>query len=278
MTVLEAFWLGLLQGVTEFLPISSSGHLAMMHALMGAEQAQQGNMAYDIFLHVATLIAVVGYFWRDWLALVRSAWTLVEQLRKNRQVTDPQSKLLCMIVLATIPAALLGVLCADKVEALFYGEGVVWRIAALFVVTGAAFLLAERLAAHRRSLSSLTVKDAGIVGLLQALSLLPGISRSGSTMVGALFLGFNRTDAARFSFLLAVPITAGAAILKVPEMLVLGEIGVMPLLVGFVTALVSAIFTIHYLLKLLKNYSYKVFAWYLLGVGGLVLAYTWVVA
>jgi undecaprenyl-diphosphatase len=185
--------------------------------------------------------------------------------------------LVCLVGLASLPAAVAGLFLADAIEAFFYGFGATGRIGLMFFITGAAFWFAERRVQKMRAMDTLTWRDAGIIGGCQALALLPGISRSGSTMVAALFLGLNRADAARFSFLLAVPVTLGAALLKLPQMFELGQVGFSPALTGFLTALISALLSIHYLLRLLKTHTFMVFAWYLLIIGAVSMASAWIV-
>lgn len=261
MTLWEAFWLGLLQGVTEFLPISSSGHLVLLHAFFGIEE---GALSYDVFLHVATLLAVLGYFWRDWMNLFAGGFRMV----RDRTTADRDGRMLLFVILATVPAAVLGLLAADEIESLFHGaEEGPSRVGVMFLMTGLLLLFAERLAKHTRPMEKMGWRDAGIIGLFQAMALLPGVSRSGATMIGGLFLGLKRADAARFSFLMAAPITGGAALVKVPELLNLGQFSVGALVIGFVASFLSAILCIHYLLKLLQRHTFLPFAYYLIGLG-----------
>jgi undecaprenyl-diphosphatase len=265
MSLWEALWLGILQGITEFLPISSSGHLALLHSFFGVEE---GALAYDVFLHVATLLAVLGYFWRDWLGLLKGGFSML----RERSLADPRGRMLLFVIVGTIPAALLGLLFGKQIEAFFYtGEGP-GRVGVMFFLTGMVLLLAERLARHSRPMGSMHWRDSIIIGLAQAAALIPGVSRAGSTMIGGLFLGLKRADAARFSFLLAAPITAGAALVKVPELSNLAEYDAGVLSIGFVTSFGVAILCIHYLLKLLQHYTFLPFAYYLIAAGTVTLA------
>ncbi len=267
MSVWEAVVLGLVQGIAEFLPISSSGHLVLFHAWFGL---QEGALAFDILLHMGTLVAVLIYFRRDWVRLFQAA------LRSLRRPTwsDPDARLLVFLLVATIPGALAGALFGDWVEANLHesGHGPT-VVASTLAGVGLLILLAEVVARHVRDVEKMTVWDALLIGTAQALALIPGVSRSGATMLMALFLGMKRAEAARFSFLMSAPIIAGAGLVKVPKLFDADTVGAVPMILGFLAAAVSGYFAIYFLLRFVRTASFRPFAYYriLLGilVGGL---------
>ena len=199
MTDIQAAVLGVLQGAGEFLPISSSAHLALAPHLFGWEY--QG-LAYDVMLHLGTLLAVLIYFAKDWLKIFRDAFT---------RAPGPEGRLLWLLVLATVPAGLAGVLLNEAAETVFRSP--VW-IAFNLVFFSAVIWLADRKPAQLLSEDAFTVRHALLIGLAQCLALMPGASRSGMTIMAALFLGYRRDSAARLSFLLSTPVIMGAALLE----------------------------------------------------------------
>ncbi len=261
MHPITALLLGVVQGITEFLPISSSGHLALLEHYF---HVAGGGLSFDILLHVGTLAALLAYFSRDWLDMGKA---LLRPSRYNR----PERWLLLYIIVATIPGALAGVLWEKKAETLFRQPA---RIALLMGGIGLLLLLAERLARHHRPLDRLQLPDAILIGLSQAMAIMPGVSRSGITMTCALFLGFNRRSAAHFSFLLATPIIAGAGLHHIPHWLretTRGDLTLLPAALGFLAALVSSYLTIKYLLRFLQHHTFIPFAVYRLLVAAVVL-------
>jgi undecaprenyl-diphosphatase len=260
MTVWHALVLGIIQGLTEFLPISSSAHLALTPWLLGWPDS---GLAFDVALHLGTLIALAWFFRRDWVDLTRAG---IETLRSRRIETGDQRRA-AFILLATIPAGLVGFFLADVVETSLRHPV---RIAAAMMIMGVLLWWADRVAPRDRDLASLTWRQALLIGCAQAFALIPGVSRSGSTITAARALGFDRGAAARFSFLLSFPITAAAAAVKLPEAL---REGLTPALaVGIVAAAVSSALAIAVLLRYVSRRSYAVFAVYRLLAGGAVLA------
>ena len=264
MDVFRAVILGIVQGVGEPLPISSSGHLILVPWLLGWPEH---SLTFDVALHGGTAVAFIAYFWRDWVALVRAFFG---SLRDGNFLGDYHRRLAWYIVVASIPGAVAGVLFEQKIEDLLRAP---WVVATLLLVMGLVMLAADRLSARRRSLSELTLWDAVIIGLSQALALAPGTSRSGVTITAALFLKMNRTDAARFSFLMSGPIVAGAFLYKMLG-LVRGGFPVdeqVPFLAGIVAAAVVGYFAIRFLLGYLQQRSLNLFIGYRLVCGLLVL-------
>jgi undecaprenyl-diphosphatase len=263
-TVIQAALVGLLQGLTEFIPISSSAHLELAPWIAGWESdGLIGSLAFDVFLHLGTLVALLVYFFRDWLRYL-GAW--VRSVRERRIGDDPERRIAWLLVLATIPAALIGFGLEGFIEDTFHGDNDAARLAiAGFLVVGAtALYLADRLGSRRRELEDLRAPTALTIGLSQALALLPGISRSGATITAGLALGLTREAAARFSFLLATPITFGAGLYGsrrlFEESLTSNEW--LAIAVGFVVAALSGLAAIGFLLAWLRRRSVAVFSAY----------------
>ncbi len=259
MTVFQALILGVLQGLAEFLPISSSAHLALTPWVMGW---QDPGLAFDVALHFGTLVAVVWYFRRDIMELFAA---VLNVLRKRKATTQSELRAMYLIV-ATVPAAIAGLLVADYAETVFRAPQI---IAVALMLMGVVLWVVDRVASRERDLSAMTWRDAILIGVAQACALLPGVSRSGSTMTAARALGFDRSSAARFSFLLSPIITAAAVVVKVPEA-VHGGI-TLPLVVGVTAAAVSSWLAIAVLLRYIARNSFAVFGAYRLVVGAGVL-------
>jgi undecaprenyl-diphosphatase len=259
-TLLQAFILGALQGLTEFLPVSSSAHLSLTPWVFGWEPA---GLGFDLALHVGTLMALGWYFRAEWRRLFLGGITLV----RNRRIVDDASRDASFIVIATIPAAIAGILLEDYAETIFRAP-IVTAIA--LIVMGALLWVVDAKASRARSREAMTVKDALLVGLAQVLALVPGVSRSGSTITAGRALGFDRGSAAVFSFLMSMPIILAAATLKVPD--AIRETGFSaPLLVGVATAAVSSWLAIAVLLRYVSRRGYGVFALYRFALGGTIL-------
>ena len=244
-----AFW-GLVQGLTEFLPISSSGHLVLVPALLGMEEP---DLATTAILHLGTLAAVVWYYRNDLMGLVHFR-------------TDPNSRtIIWLLALGTIPAMLIGILFDTKIEIIFSEP---WITAMMLVVTGAVLSIGLLIPQGVRRVEDGRSGDALMIGWAQALALLPGISRSGMTMTAAMAQGFERVQAARFAFLLAVPAIAGAGTLKGIDLVRSG--GFEPeMLIGVLTAAVSGYFAISFLVRLLARVGLAPYAVYCLVFGSL---------
>jgi len=245
-----AFLLGILQGATEFLPVSSSGHLVLVPWLLGWPAP---GLAFDVVVHWGTALAVIVYFWRDWVNIVKEARFFPKNLAS-------------LILLGTLPAALLGYLLEDFFEGMFARPV---AAAGFLLVTATLLAATEWLGRRERDLDKLTWLDALIVGLAQALAILPGISRSGATIAAGLARGLRREPAARFSFLLATPIILGAGLLKVMDLAQTGDLAAQApmLVVGFVTAGVVGFGCIHFLMRYLQRRRLYPFAVYCAVVG-----------
>lgn len=260
MTVLQALVLGLLQGLTELLPISSSAHLALTPWFFGWPSA---GLAFDVSLHFGTLLALAWYFRAEWVKLTRAAMLLL----RTRKVETPDQWRVVFLVIATIPAGIAGLLLEELAESSFRSPAI---IAIALMVMGAVLWVADRWSPRHRPLTEMRTRDALLIGLAQVLALMPGVSRSGSTISGARFLGFDRSSAAVFSFLMSMPITAAAVVIKMPE--AVGEQISLPLIVGIAAAALSSWFAIAVLLRYVSRRSYGVFALYRLIFGAMVLS------
>ena len=216
MTVFQAVILGILQGATEFLPISSSGHLVFaQHYLKGFHQP---GILLDVLLHLGTLFAVVIYYWKDIAKILRAVLIQLDVFgwwdMGARDTYQTQRRLVLLIAVGTIPTALIGFLFKDSIEMLFSS---VSFTASMLIVTGIILAAADRIKGVTRKIDSFQLKDSFIIGFVQGVAILPGISRSGSTIATGLFRKIDGEEAARFSFLLSIPAIIGAVILEVPS-------------------------------------------------------------
>jgi undecaprenyl-diphosphatase len=257
--LIRAAILGIVQGLTEFLPISSSAHLILVPKYLGWTDPFLDSAAFDVMLHMGTLVALLAYFWRD-LIRILSAW--LASIRDRSLAGDPNRRLAWLLVISVIPAAILGAAFEGFFDRTFR-DAIAWI--GVFVLIGAALLwLAERWGRRIRDLSGMTVSDAALIGIAQALALFPGISRSGITIATGLFLGLEREAAARFAFLMAVPVIAGAGVWKARSIIGTGLQGaqVDQLVVGVVTSAVFGFIAIWFLLGFLRRNSTLIFIAY----------------
>jgi undecaprenyl-diphosphatase len=263
MTSLEAAVLGLVQGITEFLPISSTAHLRIVPALLGWSDP---GAAVTAVLQLGTLFAVVGFFLRELLTMIGAALAAAgNPARRN----DPNARLLLYLVVGTIPIGLAGILLKHAIEGRFRS---LWVIAIAMIVVALALAYVERTARHQRSYDSIRLRDAIIIGCAQTLALVPGVSRSGITLLAAMALGLRRDAAARFSFLLSVPAVAAAGLFELPKILKSHDIGGVPLTVGLIVAALSGYASIAWLLKFLRTRSTMPFVIYRVILGLVIIA------
>jgi undecaprenyl-diphosphatase len=256
---LQALVMGIVQGLTEFLPVSSSGHLILVPALLGWTDPFIDSLAFSVMLHMGTLVALLVYFWRDWLTLVPAG---LATLRDRSLRHDPNRRLAWLLVVTVVPAAIVGALLNDLIETNVRQPGLV---AVLLVVGAAVMWLADRWGRREREMADLSFVAALGIGAAQAAALVPGVSRAGISISAGLFAGLTREAAARFSFLMAAPVIAGAGVFEGRKLLT-GEAGVQiavaPLAVGFVAALVSGLIAIWALLRYLRSNSLAIFVVY----------------
>lgn len=261
MTWFQALVLGLVQGLSEFLPISSSAHLTLTPWLFGWDDP---GLAFDVALHVGTLVAVAWYFRADWASLIKSAW----RIARHRAITTPDEWRAVFLVVATIPAVIAGFTIEDLAESTLRSP---WIIAVTLIVMGVLLWLADRLARRDRALATMGMRDAILLGIAQACALVPGVSRSGATITGGRLLGFDRQSAAVFSFLMSFPVTLGAAVLKAPEAFH-SSANTVNVLVGIAAAALSSWAAIAVLLRYVSRHSYGIFAAYRVVLGIVVMA------
>jgi len=266
--LIQAIVLGIVQGLTEFLPVSSSGHLIVVPELLGWDDPFIESLAFSVMLHVATLLALLVYFRSDWLRLIPAG---LATLRDRSFRDDPDRRLAWLLAASTIPAVIVGVLFNDVIENAFREP----RIVAMTLVAGAVVLwAADRLGSRSRPISGLTFPMAIGIGAAQALALVPGVSRSGISISAGLFAGLDREAAARFAFLMATPITAGAGIWELRTILA-GEAGVelplVPLLAGMLASLLAGLVAISVLMRYLRSHGVGVFVAYRIALAALII-------
>jgi undecaprenyl-diphosphatase len=258
MTILQSIILGIIQGLTEFLPISSSAHLVIVPYLFGWDIPAQQAFIFDVLVQIGTLLAVIVYFRAE---LYRIIVGVVEGLLNKQPFKQPASRLGWLLVLASVPAVFAGVFFKGPIEQVF-GNPLATGI--LLFGTAALLTIAELVGKRNRQVESTSWLDALIIGLFQAISLLPGISRSGSTITGGMIRDLERPSAARFSFLMAVPVMIGAGTLAIIDLLQMPDFSsqLFTLIIGFITSAVVGYLSIHWLLKYLTSRKLYPFAIY----------------
>jgi len=271
---LQALVMGVVQGLTEFLPVSSSAHLIVVPYLLGFHDPFIDSLAFSVLLHMATLVALLVYFRADWLRLIPAG---LAAIRDRSFRGDPDRRLAWLLAVATVPAVIAGVLLNDVIDSAFHDPHTSPPRVAVLLVVGAAILwLADRVGRHDRPVEGVSFPLALGIGVAQAFALLPGISRSGISISAALFGGLTREAAARFSFLMATPVIAGAGIWEAIK-LVRGEESVAvsagPLIAGMVAALVAGLLAIEVTLRYLRSHPVTVFALYRLALAAVVLVF-----
>jgi undecaprenyl-diphosphatase len=258
MTLLQSILLGLIQGLTEFLPISSSGHLVIIPYLLGWNIPPASAFIFDVLVQVATLVAVIAYFWKD---LIEIAKAMITDLWHKQPFHSQESKTGWLILLACVPAGLVGVTIKDVVEAAFASP-----IATAIFLFGTAILLfiAEKVGRRTRELSEINWIDAVWIGFFQALSIFPGLSRSGSTISGGMLRNLKRPPAARFSFLMSIPIMLAAGLLAGVDLVKMPDLGheLLVFIPGFVVAAITGYLAIRWLLGYLSRRPLYIFSIY----------------
>jgi undecaprenyl-diphosphatase len=262
LTVLQAIVLGVLQGLAEFLPISSSAHLALTPWIFGWESP---GLAFDVALHIGTLAAVLWFFRDQWAALARGGWQIVV----TRRIETEEQRRVLFLVIATIPGGIGGLLLADYAETIFRTPAL---IATTLIVMGIILWAVDRFSPRTRTLSDMRWTHALAFGLAQVLALVPGVSRSGSTLTAGRAMTFHRDSAAVFAFLMSMPITAAAAVYEVPKAIAQGGHGA-PIIAGIIASAVSGWHAISVLLRYVTRHGFGIFAIYriVLGLGVLAL-------
>ena len=268
MDILSIIILGIVQGIAEFLPISSSAHLIIFRDIFGIGASMPKDMAlsFDIALHFGTLLAIGIYFFKDFIAMITKGFT--------KGVKDDQGKILWYLVAATIPAAVAGLLFEDVIENLIRGN--FYIIAAALAIMGVLIYLADKFCKNKREVKDMTLKDALIIGCSQVLALIPGFSRSGTTIAAARTLGIERENAAKFSFFLSAPVVCGAVVLELLDKATWAVILAEPLtfILGIVISFIIGLICIKYLLKYLQKHNFKIFMIYRIAMAIIVLLCT----
>jgi undecaprenyl-diphosphatase len=263
MSILQAIVLGVVQGLTEFLPISSSGHLVLVPHFLGWEFSQQEIFVFDVLVQWGTLLAVIIYFWHDLIDIIVG---FLRALVDRRPFETQNARMGWYLILATLPAVILGFLLKDTVEAAFSNP----RVTGVFLlVTAAILVIAEVVGKRQRSLEELNWKDSLWIGFAQVLALFPGVSRSGSTIAAGMTRNLDRPAAARFSFLMSIPVMLGAGALALLDLFQAPDLNslILPLLGGFFVALISGYIAIRWLLAYLTRHSLYIFAIYCTVIG-----------
>lgn len=262
----QTFILGLIQGIAEFLPISSSAHLIIFRDLfgIGSFMGRDVNLAFDIALHLGTLLAIVIYFFKDF-------WNMfIKGITKGPK--DHEGKILWFIIVATIPGAIAGVLFEDVIENIIRGN--FYIIATCLVIMGIIIFLFDKIMKQKKSFQEMGFLDAIVIGCSQVFALIPGFSRSGTTIAAGRAMKLNREDASKFSFYLAAPIVLGAVVLQIFKSgtmeIVMANLSVF--LIGILVAFISGLLCIEFLLKYIRNHDFKIFMWYRILIGIIVIA------
>lgn len=264
MTLLHATLLGIVQGLTEFLPISSSGHLILARNLLGLPAEDSAAFVFDVLVQLGTWVAVVAYFYKDLLAIAQDLWRSL-----RGAPAGSNARLGWGVLLSMLPAVVVGWLIQDRMDTF---SSLRWT-AAFLIVNGLLLLAAEWLGKKQRQLSELTPADAVWIGFAQIFALLPAVSRSASTLFGGMLRNFDRREAARFAFLMSVPIMPAAGFVALLQLGSLPEASslLLPILVGFVAAAIVGYVAIRWLLRYLATHSFYPFALYCSALGLLIL-------
>lgn len=272
MSILNAIFLGLVQGIAEFLPISSSGHLSVLQNFFHLQSAEQGHLFFDVLLHLGTVIAILFVYWKDVVNIVSDSVAFVrtaKNISPEERTEHPGGRFLLMLIIGTLPLLLI-LPFHKKLEQLYYNTGF---IGAAFLLTGCILYISDRIRPGRKNERTMTALDAIIVGFCQAIATIPGISRSGCTITGGITTGMNRSFAMKYSLLMSVPAVLGANLLSLIDALQEGvDWKNMPAyLIGTAVAMVVGYFAILLLQRMLNKGKFGKFAYYLWIVGAVVL-------
>ena len=273
MTYIEAVILGLVQGLAEFLPISSSGHLALLQQFFGIKE--DNVLLFAVLLHVGTLISVFIIYWKDIWELIVELFLTIKDIFTGKGLRldeRPVRKLGVMIIVATIPTGLIGILFNDFFDGLYNS---IVPIGAGLLVTGCLLVIAERMGTSNRGIKEMNFRNAIFVGVVQGIAICPGISRSGSTLFGSLLCNLDRTFAVKFVFLISIPSILGSAVMEAPDAIAAGmnmsDLG--PIIVGMIVAAVSGLIAIKTMIKVVSNKKLNYFSYYVWLLGIFVIAF-----
>ena len=260
MDIFQSVLIGIVQGLTEFLPVSSSAHLVFIQNILGVES----SLAFDTFLHLGTLIAVLWFFKLDIYKMIKSWLLSIGDLIHGRFrqgfLEDAYKRLAWYVVFATIPVGVVGVLFEDSVDALF--SGALYVPAFFLFVTGTILYLSQRIPGGNINFNTISLREAFFMGLGQACAILPGLSRSGTTIAAGLTIGLDKEFAAKFSFILSIPAILGAFILQAKDIGLGIDVNFLPIVFGFVASIIAGYMAIKWMLSLIQNKSLDIFAYY----------------
>lgn len=272
MDPIQAIIMGIAQGLTEFLPVSSSAHLVIVPQLIGIDTASKSMLPFDTVLHLGTLVAVIGFYFKDVIELIKSFFLSLKDLFsgtfKEGFREDPYKRMAWLIIIATIPTGLIGLLFKDFFEGLFNN---LTAVGFFLIITGFILWISENMETGKKDISKVSKKEALIVGLAQSCAIAPGISRSGATIASSLILGIDRETAAKYSFLLSIPAILGATLIQVKDIGAGLSDGLLVYLLGFLAAAISGYFAIKLLLKIVREKSLTIFSYYCWFVGAVIL-------
>ena len=268
MSIIEIIILGMVQGIAEFLPISSSAHLIIFRDIfkIGATMSQDMALSFDVALHLGTLLAIAVFFFKDFIKMLGKGLT--------KGTKDNEGKIFWYLIAATIPAAIAGLLFEDVIENIIRGN--LYIIAAALAIMGVLIYLADKSGKEKKTVKDMNIKDALLVGCSQAFALIPGFSRSGTTIATARILGIKREEAAKFSFYLSAPVVCGAVVLELLDTSTWAIIAtnLSTFILGIVIAFIIGLICIKYLLKYLQKHNFKIFMIYRIIIAIIVLIYT----
>ncbi|WP_295600063.1 undecaprenyl-diphosphate phosphatase [uncultured Methanobrevibacter sp.] len=260
MDILQGIIIGIVQGLTEFLPVSSSAHLVFIQNLLGVES----SLAFDTFLHLGSLIAVLWFFRYDIYKMLKSWWLSIGDILQGRFregfYDDPYKRLAWYVIMATIPVGIVGLLFEDSVDALF--SGALYVPAFFLFVTGTILYLSQRMPSGNINYNNITKKEALFMGLGQACAILPGLSRSGTTIAAGLTIGLDKEFAAKFSFILSIPAILGAFLLQAKDIGSAMDANFLPVILGFIASIIAGYMAIKWMLDLVQNRNLDIFSYY----------------
>ena len=265
MDIFQGIIIGIVQGLTEFLPVSSSAHLVFIQNILGVES----SLAFDVFLHLGTLIAVLWFFRYDIIKMLKAWWLSIGDLLQRRfregLREDPYKRLAWYVILATVPVGIVGVLFEDSIDSLF--AGALYVPAFFLFVTGTILYLSQRMASGNINMNNISSKEALWMGLGQACAILPGLSRSGTTIAAGLTAGLDKEFAAKFSFILSIPAIFGAFIFKIKDIGAAMDANLLPVIFGFMASIIAGYLAIKWMLDLIQNRNLDIFSYYCWAVG-----------
>ena len=260
MNIIQGIIIGIVQGLTEFLPVSSSAHLVFIQNILGVES----SLAFDTFLHLGSLLAVLWFFRGDIYRMLKSWWLSLGDILQHRfkegLQEDPYKRLAWYVILATVPVAIVGVLFEDAVDSLF--AGALYVPAFFLFVTGTILYLSQRMGPGEINFNTIGKKEALFMGLGQACAILPGLSRSGTTIAAGLTIGLDKEFAAKFSFILSIPAIFGAFILQLKDIGTSLDANFLPVILGFIAAFIAGYAAIRWMIELIQKKNLDIFSYY----------------